>query len=96
MKDGSETDIDTMYFAPRIGRARDESLSTVQTNFQFMMMLLQQADAAPTVSQTASVGQVEQTFTVIFARWRELETKDVKMLNEQLGQANLPQLTGAH
>jgi hypothetical protein len=89
---GSETDIDIMYFAPRIGRPRDESLSTLQTNSQFMMMLLQGADAAPTVSQAASVGQVEQTFSAVLARWKELESKDVKVLNEQLQRTNLPTL----
>jgi photosystem II stability/assembly factor-like uncharacterized protein len=92
---GSETDIDTMYFAPRMGRSGDESLSTLQTNFQFMMMLLQGADAAPTVPQAASVGQVEQTFAGVRGRWKELGTKDVQALNEQLRQANMPPLTEA-
>jgi hypothetical protein len=36
--------------------------------------------------------EAQKNLANLFSRWREIKDKDVKALNEQLRQANLPQI----
>jgi hypothetical protein len=67
-----------------LGRLGDELSRLLET--------LQEADAAPTAPVVAACSQTQQRLAGLMARWAELKSKDVKTLNDQLRQANLPTL----
>jgi len=50
------------------------------------------ADAAPTAAQTKAVGESERDFADVMKRWNELKKTEIPALNDQLRQANLPEL----
>jgi hypothetical protein len=58
-----------------------------------LLEVLQGADAAPTTQAVTACGQMDQTLARLLSRWSELRSKDIKALNQELRQANLPPLT---
>ena len=44
----------------------------------------------PTTQAVAAFNEAQTNLAALFARWSEIKDKDVKVLNEQLRQANLP------
>jgi hypothetical protein len=70
--------------------ARDADLTKLHAAFAAMLELFQSADAAPTTQARAASGELQNALTKLLTRWNELRTKELKALNEQLRQANLP------
>jgi hypothetical protein len=68
------------------------SLTRVQGEFGALLDTLQGADATPTAPAVTGVAQVRQALNGLRARWTELQSKDVRALDEQLRQAKLSPL----
>jgi hypothetical protein len=80
--------------APAIRGTADRTPSLPRLSVEMGMLLntLQGADATPTTQAVAACGEVLQTLTQLLARWNDLRDREVKALNEQLRQADLPPL----
>jgi photosystem II stability/assembly factor-like uncharacterized protein len=76
----------------RISGSEEESLGRLGDELGRLLETLQEADAAPTTQVVAACSQTQQRLAGLLARWAELKSKDVKTLNDQLRQANLPTL----
>jgi photosystem II stability/assembly factor-like uncharacterized protein len=57
-----------------------------------VLEILQGADEVPTTQAVHAVGEARQSLAELLTRWGELKDKEIKSLNEQLRQANLPEL----
>jgi photosystem II stability/assembly factor-like uncharacterized protein len=55
-----------------------------------LMALVEGADVQPTTQAVTAFNEAQKNLAALFARWGEIKDKDVKALNEQLRQANLP------
>ena len=78
----------------RGGRGPAEpSLTRLQGELSTLLEVLQGADAAPTSQAVTAAGAAQRTLTRLLERWQELQTKDVKDVNEQLRKAKLPLLS---
>jgi hypothetical protein len=69
------------------------SLARLTGDLNRLLTILQGADASPTPQAVAAAAAVQKDLTRLLARWGRLKAKEVKALNEQLRQANLPLLT---
>jgi photosystem II stability/assembly factor-like uncharacterized protein len=84
---------------PRMGGMRgrmssgEVSLTRLQGEMGALLGTLQGADATPTMQVVAASGEVRQSLAKLLARWHELQSKDLKAINEQLRPTKLPQLT---
>jgi photosystem II stability/assembly factor-like uncharacterized protein len=58
--------------------------------FNSLLALAEGADVQPTTQAQLALGEAQKNFAELQGRWRELTDKDVKALNDQLRQANLP------
>ena len=58
-----------------------------------LLMLVEAADATPTTQAVAASTKVQGELTTLLGRWGELKNSDLKALNEQLRQADLPAIT---
>jgi hypothetical protein len=72
------------------GGGGEPSFARLSGEFNSLMALAEGADVQPTTQAQAALGQAQQTFAGLNARWLDLKDKDVKALNEQLGRAKLP------
>jgi photosystem II stability/assembly factor-like uncharacterized protein len=68
------------------------SLSRLSGDLNSLLSLLQGSDTQPTTQAAAASDEAQKSLAALLARWNEIKDKDVKTLNEQLGQANLPLL----
>ena len=50
------------------------------------------ADAAPTAAQLAAITQTARDFGQVMKSWKAIKKTDIPALNQQLRQANLPEL----
>ena len=71
----------------------EPSLARLSGEFSSLMALVEGADVQPTTQAQAAFTEAQKILAALFARWSEIKDKDVKSLNEQLRQANLPLLT---
>jgi len=75
-----------------LGDARAMDLARLNTAFDSLLELFQGADVAPTTQGAAASADLDQKLNDTLTRWNEIKNKDLKTLNEQLRQANLPLL----
>jgi photosystem II stability/assembly factor-like uncharacterized protein len=71
----------------------EPSLNRLTGELGSLLDLLQEADAIPTSQAVAAAGETGQALAKLLSRWRDLQDKDIKTLNEQLRQARLPPLS---
>jgi hypothetical protein len=76
----------------RTSESEEASLGRLADELGRLLETLQEADAAPTTQVVAACSQTQQKLTRLLARWAELKSKDMKTLNNQLREANLPTL----
>ncbi|HYX42038.1 MAG TPA: hypothetical protein VE821_10095, partial [Pyrinomonadaceae bacterium] len=69
------------------------NLTRLNAAFGTLLDALQEADATPTTQAVAAADEYQRALAGLLQRWRDLKTKDVPALNEQLRAANLPPLT---
>ncbi|MBZ5538577.1 MAG: glycoside hydrolase, partial [Acidobacteriia bacterium] len=75
---------------PGIGGGGEDNLTRLNGELGTLFEIIDSADAPPTTQAAASVAELQKTLTSLLARWKELQTKDVTPLHEQLMKANLP------
>jgi hypothetical protein len=68
----------------------EPSFARLNGEFNSLMALVEGADVQPTTQALAAFAEAQKNLAALFARWREIKDQDVKSLNEQLRQANLP------
>jgi photosystem II stability/assembly factor-like uncharacterized protein len=73
--------------------ARGWDLARLTAALETLLELFQSADVAPTTQGVAGSADLQQKLADALARWNEVKTKDLKTVNEQLRQANLPVLS---
>src|SRR5205085_2576351 len=69
-----------------------QDLTRLNAAFGTLLDALQEADATPTTQAVAASDEYQRALVTLLQRWRDLKTKDVPALNEQLRAANLPPL----
>ncbi|HUK89053.1 MAG TPA: hypothetical protein VLZ81_01545, partial [Blastocatellia bacterium] len=84
-----DIDSDIMYAAIRGSRPGEETMSSVQAGFVYLMVLMQSADAAPTTQAVSSLAATEQQNAKIMGQWKLLKEKDVPVLNALLTRVNM-------
>ena len=72
--------------------AGQPALSTVNGQLLSLMELLEGTDAAPTTQAVAAAAELQKLLADTLTTWNDIKEKDLKSLNEQLRQANLPPL----
>jgi hypothetical protein len=72
--------------------AEPPTLGGLRTRFLTLLGVLQEVDATPTTQATAAVAELLRQLPPLMQRWNEIKTKDIPALNEQLKNANLPEL----
>ena len=70
--------------------ASEENLTRSNGQLTTLLDVVEEADAKPTARMAAAVAEVEKTLETQLDRWKELSTRDVGALNEQLRRAGLP------
>ncbi|MBI3652529.1 MAG: glycoside hydrolase [Acidobacteria bacterium] len=75
--------------APGSGEA---NFTRVSSELSALMNLVEGADVQPTTQAVAAFREAQKTLATLLARWQELKEKEGKALNDQLRQANLPQI----
>ncbi|MDE3058487.1 MAG: glycoside hydrolase [Bacteroidota bacterium] len=88
----AEGDIDVVYSSIETAQHGKETLSGLQTKEAYLMALLQSADVKPTAQAVAGVEQLQKSLHELLGRWNEIETKDVKAVNEQLRRMKLQEI----
>jgi len=78
------------FGAPTSG---EPTFNRLNGQFLSLMNLVEGSDSTPTTQAQAAFTDTQKALRDMLARWNELKAKDVKVVNEQLRQANLPQLT---
>jgi len=75
------------------GGSSEPSLSRLSGELLGLMGLVDGADVAPTTQALTAFEQLQRTLASVLTRWSDIKEKDVKTLNGQLRQANLPLLS---
>jgi photosystem II stability/assembly factor-like uncharacterized protein len=57
--------------------AQSETLNSVQGQLFFLLLTLQEVDAAPTLAQMNAVHGLEKSATALIQRWKELEANEI-------------------
>jgi photosystem II stability/assembly factor-like uncharacterized protein len=78
-------------FGPRGGGG--SGLGRLAGDFLSVMNLVDHSDLPHTMQAAAAVSALQRSLSELLAQWDDVKNKEVKSLNEQLRQANLPQLT---
>jgi len=77
--------------AQRFGaQAGQPSFARLNGQFGQLLAFVDSADTAPTAASQEAFGDVQNAAVQLLNSWKEMETKDIAALNEQLRQANLP------
>ena len=84
--EGDEGGYGTRYMSTPEGR----SLARLNGGFNALVSALDTADDAPTAQQSAMFGELDQALAEQLSAWRQLTSKDVPELNDQLKKAGLP------
>jgi photosystem II stability/assembly factor-like uncharacterized protein len=77
----------------RGGPAGPATLDSVRTQLARLEHSIQNADAAPTTSQTATAEEIAKPLPGLLEQWNQLKATDLKAINEQLRKQNLPLLS---
>ena len=70
-----------------------DTLTTVNAAENMLMLMLQEADVAPTSQAKAVITERRSSLAKLMKSWKTLKTADLPALNEQLKQANAPAIT---
>jgi hypothetical protein len=77
----------------RFGPGGPATLDSVRTQLARLEHSIQNADAAPTTSQTAAAAEIAKPLPVLLEQWEQLKATDLKAINQQLRRQNLPLLS---
>ncbi len=77
----------------RFGPAGPPTLDSVRTQLARLEHSVQNADAAPTTSQTAAAAEIAKPLPALLEQWDQLKATDLKAINQQLHKQNLPLLS---
>jgi len=72
------------------GDAGPASLTRLQGQLAAVLRVVESADAAPTTQAVAASDEVQEALATLVLRWLDLWKRDIRAVNEQLRQANLP------
>ena len=70
-----------------------ETVNQISGSLRTLMMMLQEADVAPTTQEIAAVAEERKKFSAIMARWTAVTNEDLPKLNSQLRAANLSEIS---
>ncbi len=82
-------EVDIVYTSVSAAKAGEETISGTMNGLNYLMLLMQNADAAPTSAQIASVKSQSQIAAQVIKRWDAFIASDVSKANELLKQAGL-------
>ena len=77
---------------PRAAAPPSPTLASVNGGIAALYGELDRADAAPTSAQHGAMAELEPAFADVMKQWTVLEKTDLPALNQQLHQANLPEV----
>jgi hypothetical protein len=86
--EGDEGGYGTRYMSTPEGR----SLARLNGGLNALVSALDTADDAPTTQQSAMFGELDKALEEQLSAWRQLASKDIPELNEQLKKAGLPMI----
>jgi photosystem II stability/assembly factor-like uncharacterized protein len=78
--------------APRSANLSGPTLASVNGGIGALYGELDRADAAPTSAQHSALTEIEQSVAEVMKLWTALEKTDLPALNQQLRQANVPEV----
>ncbi len=70
-----------------------ETLNRVSGSLRTLMMMLQEADVAPTTQALTAAIEEKKKFSVVMQQWQAVQSTDVPKLNTELKSAGLPPIT---
>ena len=77
----------------RGGPAGPPTLDSIRSQLARLEHSIQNADAAPTTSQTAGAAEIAKPLPALLNQWNQLKSTDLKAINRQLRKQNLPLLS---
>jgi photosystem II stability/assembly factor-like uncharacterized protein len=78
---------------PRFGPPGPPTLDSVRTQLARLEHSIQNADAAPTASQTDAAQEIAKPLPALLEEWNHVKATDLKAINQQLLKRNLPLLS---
>ena len=80
--------------APRRPGAGNQppNLGLMRARYLALLGALQEADVAPTTQASAAVDELAKQLTPLMQSWQQIKSKELPALNQQLKNANLPEL----
>jgi len=90
--DGVPDEIDVVYFTVDEGKSVRETLSGLRTKMVYLMMVLQSADAEPTVVQAKAVGEEETLLRSMMQWWDKVQAGTIAKVNVELERMKLSTL----
>jgi hypothetical protein len=64
----------------------------MRTRYLALLGALQEADVAPTTQASAAADELAKQLTPLMQSWQQIKSKELPALNQQLKNANLPEL----
>ena len=83
------------FGATVVGGEGGTSLVRLGAGLKTLLDAVDSADVAPTPQAIATMRDLESALTAQLANWQQMKSKDVAALNQQLRQAQLPELDPA-
>jgi hypothetical protein len=68
------------------------TLGGLKTKFLTLFGVFQEADVAPSTQASAAVADLQKQLPPLMDRWKAMQAQDIPALNQQLKNANLPEL----
>src|SRR6202140_1896428 len=68
------------------------TLGLLRARYLALLGVLQEADVAPTTQAASAVGELEKQLSPLMQSWQQIKSHEVPALNQQLKNANLPEL----
>ncbi len=81
---GVPNGVDVMYFTAENGSSVKETMSGLQTKLLYLMVLLQSADAQPTVAQVNACIEEDGVLRAMMGWWNDFQTVGLSTVNEEL------------
>jgi hypothetical protein len=80
--------------APRRPGAGNQppNLGLLRARYLALLGALQEADVAPTTQDSAAASELEKQLPPLMQSWQQIKSRDIPALNQQLKNANLPEL----
>jgi hypothetical protein len=79
-------------FGRRMAGTAEPTFNRLSGEMMGLMDLFQGADATPTTQGVAAIRSANKSLTELMERWKKIETKDVRALNEQIRKAGLAEI----